>query len=225
MPTRFTGQGEYDKAMQTLKDMHGKEWLGPLAMRISAGGMKLVADEFNTSTDPYGKEWVPLQRPRRRDLLAASRTRRSQAKLVAKHGTEGGFIRGPRVLQDTGRMRSSVGASPQGHSARVVIPTWYAIVHQKGAVIPPHSRLARYSNTTYRVNRRFASAKDAAKAARAGKFVQVNRWIRTYSRGIKIPQRMMLPEDDRPLPATWQAMINTETGRLMRQRFGARVEP
>jgi hypothetical protein len=111
-----------ERAVQTLKDMAAKDrWLGEIAMRVSAGGMKLVADEYRTSTDPYGKPWAPLKQCRTRDKRAARR-RAKQDKPV----------RGPKVLINTGRMRASTGASPSGKIAKVVVPTWYARFHQEG---------------------------------------------------------------------------------------------
>jgi phage gpG-like protein len=101
-------------------------WLGEIAMRVSAGGVKLVADEFRASEDPYGKPWAPLKRPRPRDRKAARRA-------IAKGRTP----RGPKVLIHTGRMRMSVGASSSGRTARVVVPTWYARFHQEGTTSHP----------------------------------------------------------------------------------------
>jgi phage gpG-like protein len=119
--------GAMDEAKAKLASMASKDrWLGELAMRVSAGGMKLVADEFKTSTDPYGTPWAPLARPRTRDKRAARRA-------IAK----GKKPRGPQVLVNTGRMRGSAGASPNGQEARVVVPTWYARFHQDGSVRMP----------------------------------------------------------------------------------------
>jgi phage gpG-like protein len=103
-----------------------KGWLGELAQRISAAGMKLVADEFKTETDPYGKPWAPLKR---------ERTRNRHARLRA--AAAGRKVNGQKILQDTGRMKNSVGAAPRGFTARLVIPTWYAAVHQNGSAKIP----------------------------------------------------------------------------------------
>src|SRR5512138_951587 len=112
-------------------------WIGELAMRVSAGGVKLVADEFRTSTDPYGKPWAPLKQWRARDKRAARRR--------AKQGKP---VRGPKVLINTGRMRASTGASPIGKTAKIVVPTWYSRFHQTGTrnmvqriILPYNERL------------------------------------------------------------------------------------
>jgi phage gpG-like protein len=116
---------------RVLGTIVAKGWLGELAQRVSAAGMKLVADEFRAEKDPYGKPWAPLAHER-------PRNRRARLKAISR----GRKPKGQKILQDTGRMRGSVGATPRGHTARLVIPTWYAAVHQNGA------RFIRGSNTT-----------------------------------------------------------------------------
>jgi hypothetical protein len=111
-----------EKATATLRVFAAKAWLPELAQRVSAGAMRFVADEFNTSTDPYGREWAPLKRERTRD-------RRARLRAIKRGKTP----RGPKVLIHTGRMRASAGASPFGNTARLVIPTWYAKFHQEGS--------------------------------------------------------------------------------------------
>jgi len=111
-----------EQAVRTLKQMASKErWIGELAMRASAGGVKLVADEYRASTDPYGKPWAPLKHWRTRDKRAAR-----------KRARQGKPMRGPKVLIDKGIMKGSTGASPSGKVAKVVVPTWYARFHQEG---------------------------------------------------------------------------------------------
>ena len=118
--------------------------------------------------------------------------------------------RGPRVLIDTGRMWGSVGASPAGRTGRVVIPTWYAEVHQNGAKVAPHTRL-RKGVLAHRAKMQslgiatFGSAK-----------------LAMFNRGFSIPRRMMLPAADRPLPAARMTMIDRESARILRQKFGLR---
>lgn len=113
-----------DRAVATSTQLAEKDkWLGELAQRVSAGGVKLVADGFRSSTDPYGDAWAPLKRERRRDRKARIRAEKAGRKP-----------RGARILVRSGRMRASAGASPQGRTAKVVIPTWYARFHQEGTV-------------------------------------------------------------------------------------------
>jgi len=73
------------------------------AQRMGATAMKLVADEFRASKDPYGNPWAPLKRRKGKPLI------------------------------DTGRMRSAVVAQPSGTTIRIVIGTNYAAYHQHGA--------------------------------------------------------------------------------------------
>ena len=231
MPVVLITPEELASANKALHELGEKRWLGELSQRVSAGGMKFVADGFNTSTNPYDEPCSPLKHPRARDKRAAARKMRRAARIAGSLGgglggtmmsAFGGTVKGAKVLIDTSRMRSSAGASPRGRIARIVIPTWYAAVHQKGGFVPAHSRLARFQNETYRVGGRFADARTAARAHRAGKLVHVDRWRRTYSQGIRIPQRMMLPDEDRGLPEKWNTMMETEADKLLWQKFGVR---
>ena len=197
---------QMSRVEKVLTAIISKGWLAELAMRISAAGMKLVADEFKAQQDPYRKPWAPL---------AKERPRNKRARLAAI--ARGRKPKGQKILQDTGRMKNSVGAVPRGNTARLTIPTWYAAVHQNGAYVHPHTRLASYGNVTYRVGNRFASMKDAAKAHRRGDTVHAGRYRRTYSNGIRIPQRMMLPNGD--LPARWQRIFEKESNLLLAQKM------
>ena len=162
-----------------------KGWLGELAQRISAAGMKLVADEFGTETDPYGKPWAPLKK---------ERTRNRQARLRAV--AAGRKAKGQKILQDTGRMKNSVGAAPRGFTARLVIPTWYAAVHQNGA------HFTREPSFREQVTRSMAGR--AARVAHT----------------TVIPQRMMLPNGD--LPDRWQRVFEKESNLLLAQKMELR---
>ena len=193
-----------------------KGWLGELAQRISAAGMKLVADEFKTETDPYGKPWAPLKRERTRD-------RRARLRAVAA----GRKVKGQKILQKSGRMKNSVGAAPRGFTARLTIPTWYAAVHQNGAHIAPHSRLASAQHFLVTGKKwSFISAKQAQQHARLGSaalakrgwaYVRTKMLTRTYANGITIPQRMMLPNGD--LPDRWQRVFEKESNLLLAQKM------
>jgi hypothetical protein len=187
------------KAVEALRRISSGDWLSELAMRVSAGGMKLTLDAFREQRDPYGKPWAPLKRMRTRDRRAAARAQRA-----------GKVPRGHKILIDKGRMRGSVGASPAGHTGRVVIPTWYAAVHQNGASVAPHTRIRR------------GVLAHRAQLQKLGFATYSSSKGATFSKGFTIPQRMMLPEPDRPLPAAWQAMVESESKRLLRQKFGIR---
>ncbi len=162
-----------------------KGWLGELAQRISAAGLKLVADEFRAEQDPYGKPWAPLARER-------PRNRRARLRAIAA----GRKPKGQKILQDTGRMRSSVGAAPRDHTARLVIPTWYAAVHQNGA------RFTREPTLREQITR--------SMAGRAPRL----------SSTTVIPQRMMLPDGD--LPTLWRLTFEKESNLLLSQKMGVK---
>ena len=88
---------------------------------LGLASVKLVADEFRAERNPYGLSWAPLQRTRARD-------RRAAARAVARGKTP----RGGKILQNTGRMRSSVNYQLTGNGFRVSIPVNYATFHQDG---------------------------------------------------------------------------------------------
>ena len=93
-------------------------------------------------------------------------------------------------------MKNSVGAVPRGHTARVVIPTWYAVIHQGGATF------TRQPTIREQVTRSMAG-----------------RAPRRASTTV-IPQRMMLPEGD--LPARWRRVFATESKLLLAQKMEVR---
>ena len=170
---------------RVLSAIISKGWLGELAMRISAAGMKLVGDEFRSEQDPYGKPWAPL---------AGERPRNRQARLKAI--ARGRKPKGQKILQDTGRMKGSVGAAPRGFTARLTIPTWYAAIHQNGA---------RYTVTP--------SLRDQASRSMAGRSA-----LRAHT--VVIPQRMMLPNGD--LPDRWSRVFAKESNLLLAQKMGVK---
>jgi phage gpG-like protein len=209
----------FDK--QTMADMRRSleslrlgAYVPRLAQLVAMGGVKLTMDTFRSQRDPYGHAWQPLARERSRDKRARLRAQ--------SHGKKS---RGQKILIDTSRMRNSATAIHQGRTGGVAIPTGYAAVHQHGAHIAPHSRLASYGNVTYRSGNRFVSARDAAKLHKSGRQIQANRFSRTYAEGIDIPQRMMLPDPALGLPPSWQAMTKRETVGLLTRwvKKGVRV--
>jgi phage gpG-like protein len=162
-----------------------KGWLGELAQRISAAGMKLVADEFKTETDPYGNKWAPLARER-------GRNKRARLRAMAA----GKKVKGQKILQDTGRMKNSVGAVPRGNTARLVIPTWYAAVHQSGGKFTRHPTLRQQATRSM--------------AGRAPMLASTT----------VIPRRMMLPEGE--LPDRWKRVFVKESNLLLAQKLEVR---
>lgn len=211
MGIRCTAQAKLDGLKKMIAVIAAKGWVGELAQRTAAAGMKLVGDEFRKQTDPYGKAWAPLARERTRDKAARLRA-------IAK----GKKPRGSKVLHKTGRMENSAGASASGRLISVVVPVGYAAVHQNGAQIAPHSRIANYNSPTYRVGNRFVSEKDAKAFHKIGADVQRNYYNRTFAKGITIPQRKILPDSQGGLPSTWQKMLSKESALLLAQKMGKR---
>lgn len=203
-----TNLNKLHRSMHNLEQIAKAGWVPQLAQRVAAGGMKLVADGFRKQQDPWGKAWAPLARQRQRDIKAAARKMKkwNQQSWFKRRFGKGPEIKGSKILIDTGRMRASTGANAIGSTARVVIPTWYASVHQHGAHITPRTTLgiAHY-------------ARGKSKTAGSRKLTGFHN--RTLTNGITIPARKMLPDDSAPMPNTWRAMTAKESTLLVQQRL------
>lgn len=96
-----------------------------LANRLGATAVKLLAYEFRFSRDPYGDNWAPVLRSRRRDRMARARRR-----------AQGRPVKADKPLVDTGRLRAAATVSSAnrsgGKTVRVIIPVEYASYHQNG---------------------------------------------------------------------------------------------
>jgi phage gpG-like protein len=208
----ITGGVKYDKPNLkrqkfTLAELQANSHLPRLAQLISVGGMKLTVDCFRNERDSYGLPWKPLARERSRD----HRARIAREKRGLKS-------RGHQILTDTARMRNSTAPFWHGNQCGVTIATGYAAVHQHGAHINPHSRLAGAITFEARLSgrNRFVSKSQRSKLLSQGISVRQHAYRRTYAQGITIPQRMMLP-DSSLLPKTWHAMISRESNGLLKR--------
>lgn len=96
-----------------------------IAKVLGVAAMKLVADGFRKSVDPYGKPWAPVVRNRKRDRRArASRARRGLTAKADKPLIDTGRLRGAAV--STGNLETSAAG------VRISIPVEYASYHQHG---------------------------------------------------------------------------------------------
>lgn len=95
-----------------VREISAAGFRGQLGARLGATAMKLVADEFRQSRDPYGAPWAPL------------------------------VLRRGQPLRDTGRMQASVNYQPTSTGFRLIIPVVYASTHQRGATIVPRAARA-----------------------------------------------------------------------------------
>lgn len=220
---------KYRGLLEDLARRGGSTTLGQLAQRFSAGLLKLVADEFATSTDPYGVPWPPLKHPRPRDRRAAAR-KQARARRAAGKGRLGSLltpavqdpIKGPKVLVDTGRMSRSTAAKTRGTEVRVVIPTWYAAVHQDGAEFSPRSRTGESSPTRFGAiakGRRGGALYQARRAARA---TVVPSPQQATAAKITIPRRRMLPDKVDGTPPKWEDLFRDESLAMLRDKFQVR---
>jgi phage gpG-like protein len=99
----FGGLEDLQKRIRQIAKPGFKE---EVARRLTGTAIKLLADEFRGSKDPYGTPWKPLKR------------------------------RAGKPLLDTGRLRAAAVGQTAGQASgavvRVVIPVEYASYHQDG---------------------------------------------------------------------------------------------
>jgi len=81
---------------------------------------KLVAKQFSSGTDPYGRPWRPISATTKR----------------LRKGRKGG-----RPLTDTGRLRAGTGVSVTRSGARLVLGAPYGYFHQVGTRNMPARRI------------------------------------------------------------------------------------
>lgn len=79
-----------------------------MSQAMGAASLKLLADEFQTERDPYGRPWAPLK------------------------------LRNGKILSATGRLRNSASLGLQpGGGFSISLTAAYAATHQYGATIRP----------------------------------------------------------------------------------------
>ncbi len=105
-----------------------------MARGLGAAAIKLIADGFRNSVDPYGKPWKKVFRRGRRHVAAR---RRAFMRFSKGGGSAAGLtLKADKPLIDTGRLRAAATAKaasqPSGAQIRIVIPVEYASYHQTG---------------------------------------------------------------------------------------------
>lgn len=102
--------GDFDKLDRlraSLRELQTNGFLQEISAELGRTSVKLVADGFRDSRDPYGTAW------------------------------KNPVLRDGQPLRDTGRMAASVNFNVTGGGFRLSIPVAYAPVHQEGATIRP----------------------------------------------------------------------------------------
>jgi phage gpG-like protein len=128
-----------EELRRRVKEVASPGFREAIAKRLAASAMKLVADEFRDSKDPYGRGWLPVHRDRPRD-------RRARASAM-RRGNWQRAMRPDKPLVDTGRMRSAVVAYADGTTVRVSIPVEYASFHQYGTRRIPQRQILPEEST------------------------------------------------------------------------------
>lgn len=107
--------GALGDLQERIRRMTNPAFTHAIARRLTGTAVKLLADEFRKSQDPYGTPWRPLK------------------------------YRQGKPLLDTGRLRAAAVGQPAdlttGAVVRVVIPVEYASYHQDGTRTIPRRQI------------------------------------------------------------------------------------
>lgn len=171
--------GDFSKlaqAISALNTLASPTTFRAIAKNIGEELVTLVDDGFESESTPSGAKWAPLKKPSRRR-------------------------RGGKILQDRGKLRSSIHYRLQGDEVLVGTKLFYATFHQSGTSgrSAPETR-----NQPIDKRGRFA-AKKKALARKAGSVAFRELAFKQGSGGI--PRRQFLPDDDAPLPGKWDTRI------------------
>lgn len=98
------------------------ELLDAVSKRLGVAAMKLLADQFRASVDPYGDAWKPVTRNRKRDKRGRRKNGRADKPLI-----DSGRLRGAVAGRD-----GDISARSGGGRVRIDIPVEYAPFHQTG---------------------------------------------------------------------------------------------
>lgn len=186
MPVRFDMSG-LKGVMRKVEEMTTPAMRLEVSQVLAATALKETMDGFRQSRDPYGNPWAPLRSRKGKPLLK------------------------------TGRMRASthpIRVGPDGFG--IQISAVYAIVHQTGGHVAPHSRIRGFESYQDPKTGRYL------RKTTKRKLVYVTRVSRqTFGNGITIPQRMMVPETDKGLGSIWGAAFTKAATRVVQRRLHA----
>jgi hypothetical protein len=117
--------GALEDLQRRIREVTNPRFREEMAHRLAGTAIKLLADEFRQSRDPYGNAWKPVFRNRARDRRA--RARRAKAGKAA---------RGDLPLVDSTRLRTAATSAAadvsSGSLVHISIPVTYASYHQDG---------------------------------------------------------------------------------------------
>jgi len=173
------------KLADRIREVKSEGFKTELSQLLGAAALKLVADGFRGSHDPYGNPWLPLK------------TRKG------------------KPLEKTGRMKGSASVDPRSNGFKLTIATVYAPVHQRGGHVAPHSRIRpqiQWHNPK--------TGRLVARTTRLKLVVESRIGRRTFGKGITIPQRRMVPDQEGGgLGPIWTAAFRKEAESLLRRRL------
>jgi phage gpG-like protein len=142
--------GALEDLQRRIREVSSSRFRQELAHRLAGTAIKLLADEFRQSRDPYGNPWKPVNRNRARDRRARSR-----------RAASGRAKRGDLPLIDSGRLRAAATSAAAdlstGDLVRISIPVDYASYHQYGTrrmakrqIIPDANKLGPIWSDAFR---------------------------------------------------------------------------
>lgn len=181
------GSAKLDGFILKLEELASPTWFRRLGDQVAEEMRQLVVNEsFGAESDPYGGKWPALKRRRKRD----------------KKGGKAG-----KILQDTGKLRSSIHSIVEADTVIVGTNLPYATFHQHGT--NGHSEKWIKGGGAFRnqpVNRKGKFQKKSAASRRKEGAVKF-RAIEFKVGGGAIPARPFLPTASRGLPDGWREAI------------------
>lgn len=142
----------------------------------------VVNESFGAESDPYGGKWPALKRRRGRD----------------KKGGKAG-----KILQDTGKLRSSIHSVVEADAAIVGTNLPYATFHQHGT----NGHRKAFSRNQPAAGAGFSPFVSKAKASKRKAGAIAFRDLQFKQGGGAIPARPFLPDEKRGLPPRWREAI------------------
>lgn len=158
-------------AIRQLEALASPKAMEKIGEKVGAQMATLVDESFEAARSPEGKPWAPLK------------------------------SRNGQILQDSGKIRTSVHFEVKGDEVLVGTLRTYDTFHQFGT---NGRKEASSRNQPVSKKGRFQSKKKAAKR-KAGSVAF--RELNFKQGGGGIPARPFLPDADRPLPAKWDRAI------------------
>lgn len=208
----FTGiRGDFSKLTRTIQGLQKlqTDWRKELARTLADTAKAEVLRQFRDQVDPYGKAWAPLAA----STIAGRRTRRPRGFI--------GPLAGPKILENSGRLRRSFKARGEADGIRISTNVIYAGVHQHGHTFQASSNMGQ--RLMVFKNGRFAKlGSSVGKGFTKGSGYKFKMARQVFGERV-IPQRQMVPEG--AAGPRWSAAFTRDTRAFFQAKFARGLNP